>query len=144
MSQALRRVLPFLLLPGASCHVPAPHEDPHLHPEAVLLGEERAGLMAVRAFREPGPLEPGEDVPLLLWLGFNAADPTPVSLGAWLGTPAERERRVPAERLALASWRHQYHLHVRAPDAPASDTRVQVEILDTAGVTRVVSFPLDP
>jgi hypothetical protein len=108
------------------------------------LGEAKVQWMAVRASIPDSALEPGKPMEAALWIGFNAADPNPKVLRAWIGGGGAADVAKAVARLAPPSMRHHFLASVPVPDPIPADARFQIEIEDTTGALHRVGFDLHP
>lgn len=106
------------------------------------LGEVKARTMTIRASRPDAPLEPGKSVDVLVWVAFNAADPNPKAVRAWIGSEDAVGATKALAELAPPTRRHHFKAAVAVPAPLPPDARLHVEIDDTTGAVQRASFDL--
>jgi ABC-type Zn2+ transport system substrate-binding protein/surface adhesin len=112
--------------------------DGHEHSNAIKLGMASAGPFTLRAARDDGPLSPGGEAAIDVWV--SGGDAAVVRL--WIGDESARGSiRARAEIESPGSSDH-WHAHVEIPQSLLPDGRLWVEIETPDGARHVASFEL--
>jgi hypothetical protein len=125
---------------GSAAPAPAAAATPPAKP--LELGEVKARTMTIRASRPEAPLEPGKAIDVLMWVAFNAADPNPTAVRAWIGSEDGVGATKAVAELAPPTRRHHFKAAVAVPAPLPPDARLHVEIDDTTGSVQRASFDL--
>jgi hypothetical protein len=121
--------------PKTDSHASGGHGD-HSHP--VALGEGTFGPYTVRASRDEGPLKPGGDAPIDVWVTGGPV----TAVRFWIGTEDGKGAMKSRAEIENASDPTHWHTHAEVPDPIPQGGKLWVEIEGEGGGATTASFDL--
>lgn len=118
------------------------HDHGHSHSDGppVALGQSTAGAYTIRASRDAGPVTPGGEAAIDVWV--TGAKPAAVRF--WIGTEDARGSIKARAEIETPSDPDRWHTHAEIPVPLPPDSRLWVEIESESGERVTASFPLNP
>lgn len=109
------------------------------HGKPIELGNAKIGIYDVRASRDMGPIHPGKDAPIDVWLTGDVSKVRAVRF--WIGTASGTESIKARAEIENKAEPNHWHTHAEIPDPMPAGSRLWVEI-ETKESTETASFEL--